>query len=723
MLAVRLTRGVVMRPSRRFRVFVVSLALIGAVWLCLASSASPAEASGPAEAPAPSAPLALPALSAALGLQQELIAAPSPVQGEYLGYSVAMDGDTAIVGAPDFDGASSGAAYVFVRAAGVWSLQQRLSPSDGVLGDRFGSSVAIDGDTAVVGADTHDLGSGGKNSGAAYVFTRAGSSWTQEAELAPSDHSIGGDCFGWTVDIDGDTAVVGAVYRDAGSAIDAGAAYAFVRADGIWTQQYKFALADPGSPTTDEFGCAVAVEGDTAVIGCNYRAVAGRGHAGAAFVYVRSAGVWTLAQTLTASDGANSDVFGNALALDGDRLLIGAERHDTTRGMAGAGYLYTRTDGHWSQSAELKLALPQGGEQLGSSVALDGDTAVLGAPLSTANGVAFAGSAYVFHHSSRGWSECARLMGDALESMEESGQAVAVSGEVALVGSPYHTLDTTSDAGAVFSFVLEDPPITTVTVDPALNAAGWTLACPVTVTLSASAGATAIDHIEYRQYTAPDWIVYSDPFSISWPGLHSYECRSFSVSGMYEMPQTFTVGIGWPDKPPSTVATVYPAPNANGWNTGLVTVTLTPTAGSQAGIATTEYRLAGATTWQTYGPSPFTVSAKGIWVYEFRSADLAGLAEDTKTVEVRIGAKPKISSLSPLAGRRGSTLTIKGSGFGKTRGASYVLVGAKKVTRYLSWSASQVKVRVPSKAAFGAQAVKLVTQVGTSNARTFKVKR
>mgnify|MGYP000868966873 CR=1 FL=1 len=117
------------------------------------------------------------------------------------------------------------------------------------------------------------------------------------------------------------------------------------------------------------------------------------------------------------------------------------------------------------------------------------------------------------------------------------------------------------------------------------------------------------------------------------------------------------------------------------------------------------------------------VTVRGTWAYEYRPTDLAGLVEETRTVVVHIGAKPRLTSLNPLSGRRGSTLTLNGSNFGGTCGASYVMNGARKVASSPSWSKTRVKVRVPSMAVFGSQKVKLVTKVGTGNTCSFTVKR
>lgn len=661
------------------------------------------------------------ALLATASLQQAELTAPAPQANDYFGYAVAIDGDTALVGAPLAGATDEGTAFVFVRSAGVWTLQQALSATDGAAGDDFGVAVALDGDTALIGADHHDLLAGGTNSGAAYVFTRSGTTWAQEAELAPSDHGYGGDRFGGAVDLDGDTALVGAKLRDAGTKVDAGAAYAFIRSAGIWSQQAKFALADPSSPTSDEFGCALAVDGDTALIGADFRVVPGKYYCGAAYIYMRTGGSWSLRQTLTAGDAHYSDLFGCAVALDGDRAVIGASAHEYPGiGPAGAVYTFTRTSGVWSQERELFASDPRAGDRFGFRVALDGDIIVVGAPFHDANALLRAGAAYVFWHTDKGWAECSRLTAETVGEDERSAQSVAVSGATVLVGSPQHQVSDATNAGVAFSYSLEAPPVTTATLSPELNESGWTLS-PVTITLIATDGGSGLARTEYRQVGAESWNTYSEPLMVSWPGVSGYQYRSFATSGVYEAIKTVTVRIGWVDRPPVTTAAKSPAPNAAGWSSSPVTVTLATTY-SFTDTAIIDYRLAGALAWTPY-TGPFKVSALGTWTYEYRSTDLSGVSEVANSLVLRIGAKPKITGLSPTAARRGATVTISGTAFGKTRGTSYVLFGTKKCTSCVSWTNARVKVRVPTKAVFGATKVKLVTMIGTSNTKSFTVKR
>ena len=184
-----------------------------------------------------------------------------------------------MVGAPADDGAGrfeQGSAYVFVRSGGVWSQQQKLEASDAATFDFFGFSVAISGETVVVGARS-DERAAGRNQGSAYVFVRSGGVWSQQQKLEASD-AAAGDVFGSSVAISGETVVVGAVLDDGAAGRDQGSAYVFVRSGGVWSQQQKLEASDAAA--VDFFGRSVAISGETVVVGAS-------GHSGAAGVLAR----------------------------------------------------------------------------------------------------------------------------------------------------------------------------------------------------------------------------------------------------------------------------------------------------------------------------------------------------------------------------------------------------------------------------------------------------
>ncbi len=286
---------------------------------------------------------------------------------DHFGQAVSVDGDTAVIGA-------IGAAYVFVRSNGVWTQQQKLTASDAATGDGFGSAVSVSGDTVLIGAGRKNVDSH-ISEGAAYVFVRSGGVWTQQQELNESGASA--DYFGQAVSLSGDTALIGAFGKSNINPYQ-GTAFVFVRNGDIWTRQQKLTAADGAE--SDEFGISVSLSGDTALIGAYTKTINSKPSQGAAYVFVRSGGVWTQQQELTAADGAEGDWFGIGASLNGDTALIGA---------GGTAYVFARKGEVWTQQQEL---MPSDGATYGYAVSLSGSTAVLGGGSTLGGGAA----AYVF---------------------------------------------------------------------------------------------------------------------------------------------------------------------------------------------------------------------------------------------------------------------------------------------------------------------------------------
>ena len=338
-----------------------------------------------------------------LSEEQKIMASDAQANDEFgVSVSVSCDGNTAIVGAyyEDTGGNNAGAAYVFVvMSVGVWSEQQKLTASDAEAGDIFGCSVSLssDGNTAIVGAYGEDAG--GNNAGAAYVFVRSGGVWSEQQKLTASDAQAD-DWFGYSVSLssDGNTAIVGAPYEDTGGS-DAGASYVFVRSGVVWSEQQKLTASD--AQAYDHFGISVSLssDGNTAIVGA-YLEDAGGSNAGAAYVFVRSGVVWSEQQKFTASDAQADDYFGYSVSLssDGNTAIVGAYYEDTGGGNAGAAYVFVRSGGVWSQQQKLTASDAEASDYFGYSVSLsgDGNTAIVGAPCEDTGG-SDSGAAYIFH--------------------------------------------------------------------------------------------------------------------------------------------------------------------------------------------------------------------------------------------------------------------------------------------------------------------------------------
>ncbi len=377
--------------------------------------------------------------------QQAYLKASNTDAEDYFGRSVAVSNDTIVVGAyqessaatgvngdqNDNSAAGSGAAYVFVRSGTTWMQQTYLKASNTNAYDKFGSSVAISNDTIVVGAYGEFSAATGVNgdqddnsaryAGAAYVFVRSGTTWSQQAYLKASNTDEG-DQFGRSVAISNDTIVVSAYFEESAatgvngnqndnSARDSGAAYVFARSGTAWAQQAY--LKASNTDAYDEFGNSVAVSNDTIVVGAYYEKSAATGvdgnqsdnslnGAGAAYVFTRSGATWAQQAYLKASNTGYSDRFGNSVAVSNDTIVVGAYSEDSAAtGVngnqsdnsaldSGAAYVFTRRGATWSQQAYLKASNTDAWDNFGTSVAVSNDTIVVGAPSEDNAGAAYA---------------------------------------------------------------------------------------------------------------------------------------------------------------------------------------------------------------------------------------------------------------------------------------------------------------------------------------------
>ena len=412
-------------------------------------------------------------------IQGRKLTASDGLRGDEFGYSVAVDGNTAVVGAyrDDNNSGDSGSAYVFTRSSPTapWSWAAKLTASDGAGNDEFGFSVVVHDDTIVVGAHQDD--DSGDDSGSAYVFARDSSMWSQKAKLTASDAATG-DEFGISVAVHGDTIVVGAHQDDDDiNGDNSGSAYVFTKskdanAETVWgnapvsgdhrVETAKLIALDAAAG--DEFGIAVAVDGDTAVIGARQDDTRN----GSAYVFTKVSGVWSQKAKLIASDGAASDEFGSSVAVSGDTVVVGAYLDDDNGDDSGSAYVFTKptTGDGWADwddpnkvdKAELTAKLTASdaatGDEFGISVTIDGDAIAVGAYLDDDNGTD-SGSAYVFTRDSSGWSQKTKLTGPSRGRDDWLGYSVALDGDTVLAGA-YQSNDSGLDSGAVYLWVVPE---------------------------------------------------------------------------------------------------------------------------------------------------------------------------------------------------------------------------------------------------------------------------
>jgi uncharacterized repeat protein (TIGR01451 family) len=405
--------------------------------------------------------------------EAKLIAADGQAEDK-LGNAVAIIGDTAVIGAatatvgPDL---SRGAVYVFTRAGNVWSQQARLLAADGAAGHRFGYSVAVNGDTIVVGAPGVNV-----NQGAAYVFVRSNGQWSQQAKLVAGDGASGHQ-LGFAVGVSGDVAVAGATGVDQSR----GAVYSFTRGGVVWTPEQKIVSADrqPG----DRLGFSVAVDQDTVAAGAIDDSTGAMPHHGSAYVFVRQAAAWVEQQKLVAGDAAASDGLGGSIALQGDRVVVGVQP-DGPLPQRFSAYVFERAGGSWAQQQKLTSGGAEDG--FGRSVGTGGGRVVAGAPF------AGAGLAYVYSGATPNTAPMIAAAGP-LEREQGAAPAASVVAAVSDAEDAPGTLAVTGLAPAGITLSALSNSDGTITALVGAECAAPVGAAPVPLTVTDSGGLTATD--------------------------------------------------------------------------------------------------------------------------------------------------------------------------------------------------------------------------------------
>jgi hypothetical protein len=370
---------------------------------------------------------------------------------DLFGQSIAISGDTVVVGAnaDDDNGTNSGSAYVFVRSGGNWTLQQKLVPAGVETEDRFGGWVDIDGDTIVAASSLDD--DLGNNAGAAYVFVRNGTVWSQQQKLVASDGADGDQFSQQAVAISGDTIICGNGGDD-DNGIVAGSAYVFVRNGSVWTEQQKLLPSD--AATQDLFGTTADIDGNTIIVGA-YGNDDNGSSSGSAYIFVRNGTVWTEQQKLLASDGTAGDFFGHNVAISGDSVVVGAYIDDANGAESGSAYVFVRNGTIWSQQQKLLPSDPGTGDRFGQAIAISGDTVVIGAYLNNDLGND-SGSAYVFARSGAVWSEQQKLLPSDGTENDAFGVRLTVEGDTIAVAS-FGDDDNGQASGSAYVFEIPTP--------------------------------------------------------------------------------------------------------------------------------------------------------------------------------------------------------------------------------------------------------------------------
>lgn len=425
-----------------------------------------------------------------------------------LGYSLDISGDYAIIGAygDDFGGTNPnmGSAYIFEKT-GIedWVFVQKIINSDQDDYDRFGYSVAINGDYAVVGAygEDHDVDDANymDKSGSAYIFERGvDGTWTEMQKIVASDRVADAE-YGWSVDIYETTVIIGAHnegYDEDGLDFEyhAGAVYTYTLDAGIWSETQKLVPSDrsddhvypSGRPDPDDedfsdlFGGSIAIWGDYLIAGSHMHDYGAGGvgtgyswNAGTAYVFERTGDTWTEVEKLLPSIRNPYDRFGYAVDIDSSIIVVGVYSEDESElegaslMNAGGAFIFERDGGGaWTQIQKLDASDRTAGDHFGRDVAIDDNYLVIGAEQEDLNlgdgspgdSLSNAGAAYIFEKDIDGvWSEIQKIVNTDRNAEDLFGEAVSISENTIFVGAWQQDLDSvgaaySEDAGAGYFY-------------------------------------------------------------------------------------------------------------------------------------------------------------------------------------------------------------------------------------------------------------------------------
>ncbi len=706
--------------------------------------------------------------------QQVYLKASNTGAEDRFGSGVAISGDTVLISARNEDSAAtgvdgnqadntatdSGAAYIFVRNAGVWTQQAYLKASNTGANDWFGWRVALSGDTAVVTAYQEASNATGVNApvtggsgtqadnsiagaGAVYVFVRNGTNWTQQAYLKASN-ATSNDLFGWSAAISGDTIVVGAIQDDSNasgvngdeadnSMSNAGSAFIFTRSGTTWTQQAYLKASNPAA--MDTFGHSVACSGDTVVVGASFEDSGATGvngnqadgssaNSGAAYVFVRSGTTWWQQAYLKASNTGADDRFGDNMALDGDTLVVSGFQEDSNAtGInaavsggsgtqadnsslnSGAVYVFTRSGGGWSQQAYVKASNTGSVDLFGSALSISGDLMLIGAYLedSSASGIGGnqalnnlnnAGAAYLFSRSGTTWTQRSYIKSSNPGNLDAFGLAVALSGDTAVISALLEDSNDTgvggnqadnsaTDAGAAYIFtgLIPVPPVLT-TVSPALGSTNGST--NVTLTGTGFTGATSVS---FDGVDATNLVVVNDT---------TITCRTpTNTTGDASVIVTTPDGSNdantlYTYVPPPTLSSLSPSV---GLVTGGTSITITgvnftgATAVTFTGTAATSFTVDNDTTITCVSPARSAGAADVIVTTPYGSSD---------ALSFTYGSLPVVSGVSPGVGSTsgGNIVTVTGSNF---TGTTSVTFGGMPVASFTVANATTLNCTTPAR--------------------------
>ena len=385
-------------------------------------------------------------LAAGITMESQRFSSLDGVPQQRFASSVAISGNTAVFGAPAGSIGPipmAGSVYVYVYDDGAWTLQSHFSGNDTLVDDRFGASVALEGDTMVVGAT--GVGLAAQNEGAVYVFSRTNGIWTQQAKLMNPvcTTSLLSCQFGYSVGISNGTVAIGSPGQARGNMLSYGAVYVYTRVNEQWTQQQEIFAADGFG--NQGVGNVVDIDQDTIIFGASNDRINGNNSQGSVYVWTRQSGVWSQQTKLTDPEGVANLRFGQTVDLDTDKLIVGSGRRlNPQPQIPSSGQIFVRTNGVWTREAKLTPSAWAIADGV-TSVAIDDGLALI-----SSNGPQ---TATLFEKVGASWVEKNDLVASDGQSSANFGSKVKIEGNRLIVTSPDKTIGFNSAQGAAYFYV------------------------------------------------------------------------------------------------------------------------------------------------------------------------------------------------------------------------------------------------------------------------------
>jgi FG-GAP repeat len=356
--------------------------------------------------------------------------APDGLANDNFGHSVAISGDYAVVGSPfnDIDGKNNqGAAYIFKRDNGTWTVQQKITSANGFADDLFGYSVAIDGDNIIVGGIHANVW--GTQQGAAYIFHRSGTTWTMQEQLIPIRVQMN-DNVGCSVSIAGDYAIVGSYNADGGT----GAVNIYRKEMSGWNPIQRIVPTD--GIANDNFGNSIAISGDYIVVGSYLSDNGTFINQGSVYIYQKDANnLWAFQQKVVPSNGQSNDKFGSSVAITSDYVVVGSPYSDNGSVLnQGSTYVYKRNGNIWGQEFQILTPNGQANDYNGVSVSIEGDYILVSA-YNDDRLRNFQGLAYIYKRNGTSWNMLRKIFEPTPSTSNSFGFSVGLNGGRFVVGA------------------------------------------------------------------------------------------------------------------------------------------------------------------------------------------------------------------------------------------------------------------------------------------------